>query len=289
MKSQLHKVKSFVTLAKPRISLMVVMTTFTGFYVCSISTNQFTHNWIWVCVSVFFMASSASTFNQVIEIETDALMKRTSKRPLVSGVLSKRESWFFGVVSFLLGMICMYLGANRVAMVILCITFFSYVLLYTPMKTRSTLNTIVGAVPGALPPLIGWVAVSGRINLGGMILFMILFLWQLPHFLAIAWMYRDEYKNAGMSMITEKKGSGPFVAGHALLYTVALISVAMLPRLIDMAGSLYFFGSLFLGLCFALLVGGFVWKQNVKSARRVLLGSVLYLPALFGLLMIDAL
>ncbi|MEZ4703899.1 MAG: heme o synthase [Bdellovibrionota bacterium] len=280
---------SFLALSKPRISLMVAITAFAGYRLAQISVDQMQQDraW-WICAAVLIMSSSASAFNQIMERNLDAKMRRTSKRPLVMGSISMKEAWIFGILSFGLGLSLMQWKGNLPSVGLLLLTFFSYVLLYTPLKQTSTLNTLIGAVPGALPPLIGWVAVTSKIEMGGAILFAILFFWQLPHFLAIAWLYREDYRNAGMSMITNSLDSGAFVGRHAFLYCFALIPVAMFPTLTGMAGNVYFFGSIFLGLFLLLLTFRFLRSQTQSNARQVLLGSVIYLPALLTLLMMDS-
>jgi heme o synthase len=279
----------YVELTKPRIAVMVLFTVAIGALLAKqtpLDLMQLVH----ALIGVALAASGASALNQWLERRTDALMRRTENRPLPAGRLSSAEVLCFGIVLNVVGlgyMICVL--AHPLAAVVTAATLLSYVFLYTPLKRRTTLNTLVGAVPGALPPVIGWTAMAGTIEPETLVLFLIVFLWQVPHFLAIAWMYREDYARAGMKMLPALDPEGVVTARQMLLYCLALIPVSLLPMLIHGASLMYAFGALGLGVFFLRSVLGFVTGPTLERARRVLRASLIYLPCVLGLLLVERL
>ncbi|MDQ3520160.1 MAG: heme o synthase [Gemmatimonadota bacterium] len=236
-----------------------------------------------------FVAGGTNALNQVAERDLDALMRRTSNRPLPSGRLSFLEAasfaWFGGVA----GIAYLAVFVNVTTAVIAVATLVSYVFVYTPLKTRTPLATLVGAVPGALPILGGWTAAGVGIDARAMVLFGIMFLWQIPHFLALAWMYREDYARAGMRMLSVDDDEGRSTFGQAFVNTVALLPISLVPTVLGMSGAIYFFGAL-------LLSGWFIWaswvaarQRTVAGARKLFLASLIYLPALLLLMAVDRL
>jgi protoheme IX farnesyltransferase len=233
------------------------------------------------------VTAAASILNQWFESRTDARMDRTANRPLPSGRLSSREVFAIGVVCAAVGFAYMLIAVPRpLAAGVTAFTFVSYLGLYTPLKRLTTLNTLVGAVPGAMPPVIGWVAVRGRLDSGALLIFLILFVWQVPHFLAIAWMYRDDYARAGLKMLSVGDRRAARTAHQMLLYGLALIPVSLAPAQIGMGGPAYAFGAAVLGCFFLWPIARFQGDRSIDAARRVLRASLLYLPGIYGLLLI---
>jgi protoheme IX farnesyltransferase len=214
-------------------------------------------------------------------------MLRTRNRPLPTGKLSALQAMIFGL-SMTLGSIgYLIIFINPLTALLGAITAASYLLLYTPLKTKTTLSTVWGAFPGAMPPLVGWVAVRGKLGVEGWILFAILFLWQFPHFLAIAWMYRDDYARAGIKMLPVVEPEGRITSQQIVLYTVMLLPVSLLPTLVHVSGWIYFTGAIILGLGFLYFSILAAMKRTTWQARRLLLASVLYLPLLFALMVLN--
>jgi protoheme IX farnesyltransferase len=236
------------------------------------------------------VAAGASALNQLLERRSDALMRRTENRPLPAGRLHPTEVLVFGFALGLSGVCYLALTVQRPwAALIAAITFISYVWIYTPLKRRTPLNTLVGAVPGALPPLIGWAAVRGSLDPEALALFFIIFLWQVPHFLAIAWIYRDDYARAHQRMLPVVDPDGTRTGRQMLTYCMALIPTSLAPVAFGGSGLIYLGGALFLGLFFLACALRFTRERSVAQARRVLRGSLVYLPALFALLVLDGL
>ena len=276
----------YFSLGKPRITTMVCMTTFVGFDLATrgpLNLPRLT----WTLISVFLVSFGSCSLNQVMEINADQSMDRTKNRPLPAGRLSLSQGVIISCVTILIGLLLMWFFVNAIATLFVLISFLGYVLFYTPLKTVTTLNTIVGAVPGALPPVIGWVAASGHFTYQAFLLFVIMFLWQLPHFLAIAWMFADDYKKAKMRMLPLSDVSGGLTTRQALLYTIALLPIGLIPSFVGMAGKFYFFGTLLISLWFIRVVYRFFKSRDVKQARKVLLSSLMYLPLVFTLMIMD--
>jgi protoheme IX farnesyltransferase len=276
----------FVTLTKPRLNFLVLLTTLASLYLASpdgVSLGLLVHT----LMGTALVAGGAAALNQALEHRTDALMRRTRQRPVPAGRIGLPESIWFGLFLSVAGLGELWLGANGMASAVAAVTLLSYVLVYTPLKTRSSLSTLVGAVPGALPPVIGWSAATGEISLGALVLFGIVFMWQMPHFLAIAWMYRDDYAAAGIPLLPVTEPDGRRTGQQALLYAAALWPVSILPAVIGLAGAVYCVVATLLGLGFVALGGAFARERSSATARRLFFFSILYLPLLLLVLVID--
>lgn len=233
------------------------------------------------------VGAGCGAFNQVLERDLDKRMKRTANRPLPTGRMSLREAIAFGTVTSILGLVVLAVWVNSLTSFLAFLTLLSYVAIYTPMKRKSAFSTLIGAVPGALPPLMGWTAARNAVELEGVILFGILFLWQIPHFLAIGWMYKDEYANAGFPLLSHADDRGVVAAQQALLYTALLLPLTVLPTMTGLAGRWYLYGALLLGGGFLFCAFHLFRERTRQSARRLFFASILYLPALGTLLCWD--
>jgi len=240
-----------------------------------------------VILGTAFMASGASALNQLLEREHDAKMRRTQHRPLPSGRLQPGTVLWVGCLLALIGLLYLAVTVNVMTSVIGAISLLSYLLIYTPLKRITWLNTAIGAVPGGLPPLMGWTAARGELSREGWALFAILAFWQLPHFLAIAWVYRDEYAKAGFKMLPVIDPHGHRTGQQAVWHTLGLLPVSLFPFLFQLAGPIYLFGALLLGLAFVWFAVQFARHLTAPRARRLFLFSILYLPLLLGLLVFD--
>ncbi|HEV3257989.1 MAG TPA: heme o synthase [Gemmataceae bacterium] len=281
------RVADYLELTKPRVAVLVLFTVAAGALLAARGTPD-----LWVLVHVLcgtaLVAAGASALNQFIERHSDALMRRTENRPLPSGRLQPLEVLVFGSLLGIAGTVYLALFVRQpLAALVAGATFLSYVFLYTPLKRKTTLNTLVGAVPGALPPVIGWTAVRGSIDAEVVVLFLIVFLWQVPHFLAIAWIYREDYARAGLHMLPTLEHAGGITGRQMLSYCLALIPVSLMPAALNVAGPLYVAGALGLGVLFLGAIVGFVRTHSVGRARRVLRASLVYLPVLLTLLLVD--
>jgi heme o synthase len=275
--------RDFVALAKPRLNLLVVASTLVGYAMADGEPLGFVRV-TGMLLGTGLVAGGASAFNQVIERDLDALMKRTRTRPLADQRLQPIEGVLFGTGITLAGLLAILVTSNVLAAAVALATLLSYVAVYTPLKRRSSFGTVIGAIPGALPPMIGWAAASGTLPPQAWTLFGIMFLWQLPHFLAIAWMYRDDYARAGFPMLPVLEPDGRSTARQTVLYAAALLPLSLAPTLMGMAGALYFAGTLVLGLAFLWLTVRFAFTRSVRDARRVFLGSIVYLPLVWILM-----
>lgn len=276
-------VDDVMELVKARLSLLVLLTTLVGFLIAWRGPM----NWVLLTATLLgtaLCAGGAAALNQWMERDIDARMKRTRERPLPAGRMSPRDALLFGLLFSLTGIAILGLFTNLRAAFLAFATIAIYIIVYTPMKRMSSLNTIVGAVPGALPPLIGWVAARGSYGLEGGLLFATLFFWQMPHFLAIAWMFRDDYKAGGCVMLTDSDSDGSMTGRQALLYSICLLLVSLLPGFLGFNSPLYFYGALLLGLAFSAFAAVFLVRRNRDSARNLFFASILYLPLLLGLL-----
>lgn len=282
------RIADYLELAKPRVAMLVLFTVGAGVLLASIGRD---FSFLVLLHTVFgtaLVAAGASALNQWYEGDSDALMRRTEKRPLPSGRLQALEVFVFGVALGLGGVVYLALALTHIlAALIAAVTFILYVAVYTPLKRRTPLNTLIGAVPGALPPLIGWCAVRGELTHEAGVLFLILFLWQVPHFLAIAWMYRAEYARAGLCMLPVVDRDGQRTSQNMILYCLALLAVSLQHVLLGEAGLLYLVGAVLLGLTFLATAIGFRCGRTHAQARRVLRASLLYLPGLLALLLLD--
>jgi protoheme IX farnesyltransferase len=274
----------WLELVKPRITTMVVFTTLVGFVIASPGPP-----WSSLLAAALagtgLVAAGASVLNQVAERDTDALMLRTRSRPLPSGRVRPREAVAFGALLTATGLATLLWRCGPLATVVSLATWASYLFAYTPLKRRTPLATLVGAVPGALPPVIGWTAASGRLEAGALILFAILFLWQVPHFLAIGWLYRDDYARAGLPMLPVLDREGSFTGRQALLHSLALVPVSLAPAAAGLAGGAYAGGALLLGVALTLCALRLARARDLVAARGLFLASLVYLPALSLLLL----
>ena len=279
-------VGDLMELVKARLSVLTVATAMAGFALGVRDT------WTWrllasTLVGTALSAAGAAALNQWWERDFDARMKRTQDRPLPAGRMNASDALLTGTVLSLSGVLCLALFANLLAAGLAAATIISYVLVYTPLKRVTSLNTIIGAVPGALPPLIGWTAARGSINAEGLTLFAILFLWQMPHFLAIAWLYRADYAQAGFKMLSENDETGAVTGRQAFIYALALLAVSLLPSVFFDYSAIYFYGALLLGAGFASMAANFaVSGGSIPAARWLFLGSIAYLPLLLGLMVL---
>jgi protoheme IX farnesyltransferase len=233
------------------------------------------------------VAGGAAVLNQVYERDTDKLMRRTRMRPLPDGRVTTKEAGIWGLALSLAGLAWLIVATNVFAAGLALVTLIVYLIVYTPMKRRSALATLVGAIPGALPPLIGWTAAHGSASSGGWTLFAILFLWQIPHFMAIAWMYRDDYRQAGFPMLPVIEPDGRRTARQAVLYAAALVPVSLGPVLVSINGPIYFALALLLSVALLYLAVRFATERSDASARRLFFGSITYLPLLMAAMVID--
>jgi protoheme IX farnesyltransferase len=277
----------FLKLTKPTITLLVLATTFAGFLTGSrgtISLPLLIHT----LVGTAFVAGGASAFNMYIERAVDALMHRTALRPLASGRLQSGPVLVFALVISVAGFVYLFVFVNHITSLLSAIIFAGYVFLYTPLKTRTWLCTLVGAVPGALPIVMGWTAATASISLNAGVLFAIVFLWQLPHFYSIGWIYREDYARAGLPMLAVIDLDGQRSGRQAVLFISALIVITFIPSMIGITGLIYVTGTALLGFIFLAYGIRFARLRNVHSARRLFVASALYLPVILSLLVVDS-
>jgi protoheme IX farnesyltransferase len=280
------RIADYAELAKPRITLMVVLTTAAGYYLGAEGSFDLVLL-LHALLGTGVIASAASALNQVLERDSDARMLRTRHRPVPAGRMEVSAALGFGLVLTVLGTLYLAVTVNVLTAVVGAATLGLYVLVYTPLKRRSSLCTIVGAVPGALPPVMGWTAATGTLNAEAWILFAVLFFWQLPHFLAIAWNYREDYARGGQPMLSVEDPHGCSTARQIVLNCMALLPVSLAPSLVSLTGSLYFYGAFVLGLVY-LAAGVHAARERSHASAGVLLRvSVIYLPALLGLMTFD--
>jgi heme o synthase len=270
----------FVALAKPRLNFLVVVSALAGFVMAGGDTSN-VPLLLMALAGTGLVAGGASAFNQVIERGPDALMRRTRLRPLPDGRLHARESLVFATLTSGAGILVLAIGANVLSAVVALATLVTYVALYTPLKRVTSFATVIGAIPGALPPVIGWAAARDAVPQGAWVLFGIVFLWQLPHFLAIAWIYRDDYARAGFPMLPVIEPDGRSTARQACAYAAALLPLSLAPTLVGMTGTDYFYGALALTLLFLGLTLQFARTRSIPDARRLFFGSIVYLPLLW--------
>ena len=278
--------KDYVALTKPRITWLILMSTGVGyFFGAKGGWNLLTI--LHTIIGTGLIASGTAALNQWYEREADAKMKRTQARPLPAGRLGAGKALAFAITISAAGFAELYFGANPLAAWLGLFTLLTYLFVYTPLKQRSPHSTTIGAIPGAMPPLIGYAAASGTLTAEAWVLFAILFLWQFPHFYAIAWMYREDYERAGIRMLPVVEPDGESTARRILLYSMALIPISVIPKFLSMTGNLYLIGALALGLLFLYAGVRVSFERTRQQARRVLLASVMYLPILYGLMLLD--
>lgn len=280
------RLSDLVELTKPRITFMVVLTAAVGFILPHqgpLPLALFFH----ALLATGLVASGASALNQVMERDADARMRRTANRPVPSGRLSPDAALATGVALSVIGVLYLALAVNLLTALLGVAALVGYVFVYTPLKRVSSISTIVGAVPGAIPPMMGWTAVRDAIEPGAWVLFGILFLWQLPHFLAIAWMCREDYARGGFPMLSVLDPDGGQTSRQSVLWAAALVPVSLLPSVLGLTGAVYFAGTLIAGLLFLGSTFLFSRSRSHAAARWVLLVSVLYLPAILAVMLVD--
>ena len=276
----------FSDLVKARLTTLVLLTTAVGFYIGEIGAI----NWFLffnTLAATGLVAMGASALNQLLEREYDAKMRRTQDRPLPSGRLQPTTVAIFGGVSSVAGLVYLALAVNLLTSVLGAITLVSYLFIYTPLKRVTWLNTAIGAIPGALPPLMGWTAARGELSGEGWALFAILAFWQLPHFFAIAWMYRDEYAKAGFVMLPNVDNNGKRTGQQTVSHTFALVIASLCPFVFKMSGMIYLVGAIVLGAGFLFCAIQFSRQLTLQRARQLFLASIIYLPLLLALMVWD--
>lgn len=280
------KTSDYVALAKPRLNGLVVASALAGYAMAGGDTSDVLR----VCCTLLgtgLVAGGASAFNQLLERDTDGLMRRTRTRPLPDARLQPSEALWFGTALTAAGLAILVLAVNLLSAVVALATLASYAVVYTPLKRRTSFATVIGAIPGALPPVIGWAAGRGSLSQGAWVLFGILFLWQLPHFLAIAWIYREDYARAGLPMLPVIEPDGRSTGRQAIVYSAALLPLAMAPTLLGMTGIVYFAGAFILTAGLLALSVRFAADRSTLAARRLFYGSIIYLPLLWILMIAD--
>lgn len=280
------RLSSYAALAKLRVASLVLVTVAAGFVLGARGASH-PSTLLFTVLGTGLVATGASAWNQFLERHRDRLMKRTANRPLPGGRISPREAAIFGTVTAVLGVAMLLAAANPLAAGVASVTFVLYAFVYTPLKPRTTLNTAIGAIPGALPPVIGWAAATDRLGAEAWALFLIVFLWQFPHFLAIAWIYREDYAKAGHMMLPTVDPLGAITGRQAAGYALALVPAGLLPASIGLAGPVYFAGAFALGVYYLTYAVRFWAGVNDASARRLLWSSFIYLPAILALLLLN--
>ena len=284
--------KDYIALTKPRITWLILMSTGVGYFFGARKGLPGWTGWHWATllhtiIGTGLIASGTAALNQWYEREADAKMRRTQARPLPAGRLDAWKALVFAILISVAGFGELWIGANPLSAMLGLFTLLCYLFVYTPLKQRSPHSTTIGSIPGAMPPLIGFAAASGTLTWDAWVLFAILFLWQFPHFYAIAWMYKEDYARAGIRMLPVVEPDGKSTARRILLYSIALIPISLMPKFFAMAGDVYLYGAIAMGLAFAYYGLRIRWDRTRQQARRVLLASVVYLPVLFSLMLID--
>jgi protoheme IX farnesyltransferase len=276
------------TLTKPEVNFLIVLTTFTGFYLGHAHQSGHLPFSLLACtlVGTLLVASGTGTLNQYIERYFDAQMRRTARRPLATGRMRASVGLALGIVLAMLGIVFMAVSVNLLTSALALFTLSSYLLVYTPLKRKSPVCTLIGAIPGAMPPLIGWAGASGHLSSEAWLLYGILFLWQLPHFMAIAWMYRYDYQRAGYNILPSSDRRCAFVNWMTVLPLLVLIPLTLFPAFSGHGGRIYALGALFAGSVFLYHGSALALQKSNQNARRLLIASIAYLPAVFALLII---
>src|ERR1700751_1049623 len=282
-------IPEYWALTKPEVNFVMIITTFSGFYMAlgtqpgGFPVTLALHT----LLGTLLMAGGTGTLNQFIERSFDAQMRRTARRPLAAGGLKASHVFWFGIASSVAGAAYLALAVNVLASLLAVVTLLSYLFLYTPLKRKTPLCTLIGAFPGAVPPLIGWAAACGRLDLGAWVLYAVVFLWQFPHFMAIAWMYREDYARAGYLVLPAGEVRDRFVVWQSFAVSLALIPISLFPTITGESGAIYSAGALVLSLIFLCYSALFVFHRSNVAARRLLTASIVYLPLVFILMMLD--
>lgn len=282
-------VADYIELLKLRLASLVLVTTMVGFCLgfSGPYDGVFFARFACLAVGTLLVAGGAMVLNQYMERHTDALMQRTRTRPLPEGRITPGEALIYGGLISVLGTVVLATTVNPLTAVLGLLTLASYLLMYTPLKTRTPLCTIVGAISGAIPPMMGWTAATGRIDIEAWLLFAILFVWQMPHFLAIAWLYREDYARGRQLMLPVVDPSGTNTSRQMVSFSLTLLPVTLMPSVVGMAGAVYFVGAVVLGVGFLGFAMAVAAGLTQTAARRMFIVSIVYLPALLGLMLLD--
>lgn len=280
-------IRSYIELTKPRITWLILVSTGIGYYF-GIREGA----WTWLSllhtiIGTALIASGTAALNQWYESDADARMNRTKMRPIPSGRLTRNQALVFGIALSVIGFAELALGVNLLTGLLGLFTLVCYLGLYTPLKSKSWHSTTVGSIPGAMPPLIGFAAAAGTLTAEAWALYAILFVWQFPHFYSIAWMYREDYGRAGIQMLPVVEPDGTSTARHILAFLVLLFPVSLIPSMLSMAGKFYLVGAILMGAYFLRAGIRVAREKTLPNARKVLLASVVYLPVLYGLMLVD--
>ncbi|MGD1071057.1 MAG: heme o synthase [Bryobacteraceae bacterium] len=281
---------SYIALTKPRITWLILMSAGVGYFFGLKSEWTGLHSWLLMLNTLLgtgLIASGTAALNQWYEREGDSLMRRTAGRPLPTGMMSASRALWFGIALAVAGFTELAIFVNPLTGMLGALTLLAYLFVYTPLKRVSHLSTVIGALPGAMPPLMGYAASNGALTAEAWTLFAILFVWQFPHFLAIAWMYREDYARAGIRMLPVVEPDGMSTARQIVLYASTLIPLSLLPVLLGMSGKIYLAGALLLGMWFLYTGVRVAFDRTNVRARQVLLASVIYLPMIYGLMVLD--
>ena len=280
------RASDFLALAKPRLNSLVIATTAVGYYMGA-GNRVDVLTGVHTLIGTALVAGGAAALNQVAERDVDGQMQRTRLRPMPDGRLRPAEAWWFGVVLVTIGLFQLGFGANLLAAAVALATLVTYISVYTPLKRRTSAATVIGAVPGALPPVVGWAAARGTLTVEALALFVIVLLWQIPHFFAIAWMYREDFKKAGFPFLPVVDPDGRRTARQVVLYASALLPMSLVPTLVGLTGGTYLVGACLLSLGFLILALRFAASRTSNRARSLFLGSIAYLPLLWGLMIAE--
>ena len=277
---------AYIELSKPSIMMLVLITTALGFYFAQQGIKDLALL-CWTLLGAGLTCAGSASLNHYIERDSDALMNRTKKRPLPMGIVLPAQALAYGIIMILLGLTVLCVKVNLLTAFLSLLTAFLYVLVYTPIKKISWINTTIGAIPGAIPPVGGWAAARGELGLEAWVLFLILFAWQHPHFYSIAWIYKEDYAKAGYKMLPCVYPDGKYTFMQAIFFSIILIVVSMVPSLIGMSGKVYFVGALMLGIWMLVLSINLSRSKTILDARQLLKASVIYLPLLLLLIAFD--
>jgi protoheme IX farnesyltransferase len=281
------KIAAYVSLTKPRILTMVLIMSAAGYFLGAGGSLYPLDNFIIMILGTALSSGGAAVLNHYLERDCDELMHRTKKRPIPTGVITPEEALSFGIQLSLMGVILLAWQVNLLTGFLSLLTVFLYVLVYTPLKRVTWWNTAIGAIPGALPPVGGWTAATGHIDLGAWIIFLILFVWQHPHFYAIAWMYKEDYARGGFKMLPVVHPDGRSTFNQIIGFSIILIPLSLLPVLSGMAGSFYGWGMIVCGTVMLAMGVKLAYTRSVHDAKALLKASVIYLPLFFILILAD--
>ncbi len=285
--------KSYITILKPRLSLLVLVTAYLGFYLGIRSQGEYVFSYdelyllFYLLLGTFLSSSGSIVLNQVIEKKHDAKMQRTKNRPIPTGKMSSLTATIYGFSLIISGIALLLSKTNGITALLSLLTVMSYLLIYTPMKRFSTLNTLIGSIPGAIPPMGGWTAATGSLSEGSWVLFGILFCWQMPHFMAIAILYAKDYKQGGFKMLPSEYPGSKHTNYHILFFTIALLGTSIGLFALKLVGIFYIVGAVIIGMFFLSVALKVFYNINDKNARQLLYASFIYLPILLLLIILD--